>query len=225
MRDEGRDPGARERVSIPLSEAAQEARRLGVYGGSFDPPHAGHLHVAARAREAFELDHVLFVPAARPPHKPTRSLAPDADRIALLEMLLIGTPDASLWTGELEREGPSYTLLTLRSLRAQCRGALFLVVGSDNLPGFPTWYGVHDLLRLAQPVVVYRRGEELDVDGLAGLSEDERAILAQGFVEGEPFDASSTELRARLAAGEEPGPELPPKLSEYVRARGLYRSR
>jgi len=215
-----------ERPYASLSPAARAAPRLGVLGGSFDPPHAGHLHVAEGARDAFALDHVVFVPAARPPHKLERVLAPDRDRVALLELLIEGLSFASIWTGELARGGPSYTLDTLHALDAERggKGELFLVFGSDNLPGFPRWRGVGELLELATPLVVFRRGTRLDVEGLGGLDAGARERLAGGLVEIEPFDASSSELRARLAAGEAPGDALPPPLREYARARGIYSS-
>jgi cytidyltransferase-like protein len=107
----------------PLSAAARGARRLGVLGGSFDPPHLGHLHAARRARDAFALEHVVFVPAARPPHKPERILAEGAERLEMLALLLADEPDVSVWDTELGRSGPSYTVDTLRELRPARAGA------------------------------------------------------------------------------------------------------
>jgi cytidyltransferase-like protein len=95
----------------PLAAAALRARRLGVLGGSFDPPHLGHLHAARAARTAFALDHVVFVPAAHPPHKPERALAEARHRLALLALLLGDDPAFSIWGAELARAGPSYTVL------------------------------------------------------------------------------------------------------------------
>src|SRR5262245_873479 len=102
-------------AAAPHVELAQ-ARRVGVYGGSFDPVHAGHVHVARQAQRAFALDAVVFVPAAQPPHKPGRVLASPQDRVAMLEIALRGEPSWRVTTLEFERSGPSYTIDTLREL-------------------------------------------------------------------------------------------------------------
>src|SRR5215468_8846275 len=91
-------------------------RRLGLFGGSFDPPHEGHLHVARAARGRFGLDRVVFVPAAEPPHKPGRELAPGADRMAMLRLLLEGEPRCETCGLELVRGGRSFTIDTVRAL-------------------------------------------------------------------------------------------------------------
>ena len=211
-----------------VAEAARRARRLGVLGGSFDPPHLGHLHVARAAGSAFDLDHVLLVPAARPPHKPGRRLASGEDRVAMLE-LLIGEaagspPDLSIWTGELERQGPSFAIDSARELR-EALGShvkLFWILGSDNLVGLPTWRAAAELLRSVQPIVVYRQGEPLDADEPGGLDEETRERLRRGRVEVPPFAASSSDLRRALEQGREPGPALPARLREYARTHGIY---
>ena len=228
----GPGPGDPTVAAALLAPAARSAERLALYGGSFDPPHAGHLHVAEAAREAFGLDHVLFVPARRPPHKPGRQLAPGADRVALLRLLLAerrwARDGASVWTGELLRRGPSYTLHTVHRLREQrdeANAPLFLILGSDNLNGFDRWHGVEELVSLVQPIVIFRTGTALDATIAPDLSPEARERLTAGFLEVPPLDVSSSELRERLAEGRDPGPQLPAALREYVRARGIYGSR
>lgn len=216
----------REDAHAVLVSAARRAERLGVLGGSFDPPHLGHLHVARRAREAFDLDHVVFVPAARPPHKPTRRLASGEERVAMLERLLADEPDASIWTVELGRSGPSYTVDTLRALDAarDAGGRTFLLLGSDNLAGLAGWRELDEILRRARPVVVARAGARLDPETLAGLDPAAaRERIEAGFLPGEPFEAASTDLRARLAAGDVPAELFPPALREYLARHGIYR--
>ena len=210
-----------------LGPQARTAERLALYGGSFDPPHAGHVYVAERAREAFALDHVLFAPAHQPPHKPGRRLAPGADRVAMTRMLLEDRAWASVWTGELLRRGPSYTLDSVhRILRLrENEGPLFLVLGSDNLKGFDRWHGVEELVELVQPIVILRSGTALDASIAPGLSDAARAKLSDGFLPVEPLDVSSSELRERFASGAEPGPHVPANLREYVRTRGIYGAR
>ena len=209
----------------PLSEAARRARRLGVFGGSFDPPHAGHLHVARSARAALDLDHVLFVPAARPPHKPGRELAAGEMRVRMLELLLAGRSWATVWAGELRREGPSFTVDTLLALADELGSGteLFLILGSDNLADLPRWRDAERLLSLARPAVVLRRGSSLDVTALAPLSSSARARVEAGTIDVEPVDVSASEIRAALLsenAGDVPG--LPSELVEFIRRNRLY---
>lgn len=214
-------------MSASLDAGALSARRLGVLGGSFDPPHAGHLHVARTAARAFELDHVVLVPAARPPHKPEVVLAPAQDRMAMLELLIEGEGDLSVWPGELERAGPSYSVDTARALLAlgsASQAELFWILGSDNLPGLARWREAEALLSLARPIVVYREGDALETSeqDLAPLSAQTVALVVAGLCQVPPHHASSSQLRRRLAAGEDPGPSLPPRLREYIEARGIY---
>ncbi len=208
-------------VPAPLSAAALRVQRLGVLGGSFDPPHLGHLHAARRAREAFALEHVVFVPAARPPHKPERILAGAEARLEMLTLLLEGEPDVSVWGVELARSGPSFSVDTLRELRARVPAAarLFLVLGEDNLAGFARWKEVEELVRLAQPIVVHRSAAA----GVPApeLSSFARTRLALGTLASAALEASSTELRAALARGELPPALLTPRLSEYLRVHAL----
>jgi len=209
-------------VAAPLAENALRASRLGVLGGSFDPPHLGHLHAARRARGAFALEHVVFVPAARPPHKPERVLASASARLEMLALLLEGEPDVSTWSVELERSGPSYTVDTLRELRARVPAAtrLYLVLGEDHLAGFARWREVEEIVRLAQPIVVHRAGGA-DA-GEAELSDFARTRLDLGRLAGGAFDAASTALRAELAHGRVPEPLLPPRLCAYLREHAPY---
>lgn len=205
--------------SHPLAEDARRASSLGLFGGSFDPPHAGHLFAADVAEQARALDHVVFVPARIPPHKLARTLAPAEHRVTLLELLLRGRPRRSIWTWELEREGPSFTIDTLRALRAALapRARVFLIMGSDNLAGLKSWREAEALLDLAEPLVVRRSGSSFAV------VDDPR--VSGGLLDVDPFDASSSELRDALARGEDPGALLAPELLSYVRRHRMYGAR
>lgn len=214
-------------MTAAIDPRALAARRLGLYGGSFDPPHDGHLHVLRAAREAFALDHVVLVPAGRPPHKPARELAPAEDRAALCELLVEGEPATSVWRGELERPGPSYsidTVLAFEEARGG-RGELFWILGADSLAGFARWRRVEELVRRAAPIVVRRPREAGEAgcaaDELGALSAEARALVERGRVDAAPHPASSSAIRAALAGGEAPE-HLPSRLVAHVRARGLY---
>lgn len=206
-------------------------RRLGLFGGSFDPVHLGHEHVARSAAAAFALERVIWIPAARPPHKPERILADAADRVAMLELALLTEPSWSVSRLELERAGPSFTIDTVRALPAElgCAGdvELYLLIGGDNLVGFAGWREVESLLARVQPVVVVRRGDERDAlaELVRGLPEPLVRKVERGIVAAPPVPISSTELREKFARGESVDALLVPRVAEYIRARGLYRPR
>ncbi len=206
-------------------------RRIGLLGGSFDPPHAGHLHVARAARGRFGLDRVVFVPAAEPPHKPGRQLASGADRLALLRLLLAGEPGCEVSDLELVRGGRSFTIDTVRALPAalgepaDCE--IYLLIGSDNLAGLPQWREARALLERVQPVVVRRAGALGDeIAALAGaLPEELLRKLERGALDLSPVEISSTELRDALPGAEVDARLLTPAVLEYIRAHGLYGAR
>jgi len=212
-------------------ESRREARslaRVGVYGGSFDPVHNGHLHVARVARERFGLDAIVWIPAARPPHKLRERLASEADRLAMLELALAEDERAWISPLEFERSGPSYTFDTLRELpervglRADCE--LFLVLGWDNLRGLERWHRVDEVLSLAQPIVVWREGGDGEVLAhlRATLSTQACARLERGLVRAPASPESSTQVRARLERGEWPVEAVPAAVLDYIRSRGVY---
>jgi nicotinate-nucleotide adenylyltransferase len=212
-----------------VSRSSGGRARIGLFGGSFDPVHAGHLHAARAALRAFDLDRVVFVPARRPPHKPGRELAPGADRMEMLRLALRGEPRFEALGIELDREGPSYTIDTVRELPAalgEDGASIHLILGSDNLEGLPTWREAAALLERVQPVVVHRGG-----DPAPSLGEIERALgrtaaerVRAGYLELPPVDASSTGVRARIRStgGRSRDLELDPSVLDYIRERGLY---
>lgn len=228
---EGRPPagfsGSRPGTAVPGFPGLS---RIGVFGGSFDPVHQGHLHVAAAAQAARGLQRVVFVPAAQSPHKPGQGLAEARDRVAMLRLALRGRDDWSLDEIELDRPPPSYTIDTLRQVRERWRldpGArLYLLLGSDNLEKFGTWKDAAEILELAEPVVVPREGD------LEPLRERLRRTLAPelarrliaALVPSPPVRGASRDIRAALGSGADPADLLPRAVREYIDARGIYRA-
>lgn len=199
-----------------------------MYGGSFNPVHRGHLAVAQRAREAFGLERILFVPAARPPHKPGQVLAGGRDRVAMLELALADWPWAQVDPLELSRTGPSYTADTVDTLLArepELAGSLHLILGGDNLPGFPGWHRALELLERVQPIVLRRQGDPSDpVAELEGrLPSWACDKLRHGFLDLPPVPGRASFLRAALAAGSRGLADLPDGVEYYIHRRGLYR--
>lgn len=215
-------------LPAPAPPAPGSARRLGLFGGSFDPIHKGHLAAARAAQEAFGLDRVVFVPAARPPHKPALELASEADRLEMVRLAIAPEPSWSVCDLEFARPGPSYTVDTVRQLRARVGehedASIWLLIGADNLPGLAGWDRVEELLEEVWPIVIQRaeEPEELPAELVQGLSPAALERLRAGVLNLPPMPGRSTDLRAALRAGEQAHEDLPEEVGAYIRRRGLY---
>lgn len=200
--------------------------RLGIFGGSFDPVHYGHLLLAECCRETLALDEVWLVPAAQPPHKQDRRLAPGKARLEMLELALADHESMRPSALELERGGVSFTVDTLEAIRqAQPQAELFLLLGADSLRDLPTWHQPQRILELAQPVAVRRGGRpEPDYSVLAGLlPPPQLEAIRQLQVEMPLIELSSTDLRRRARLGLSLRFRTPRAVEEYIRSHGLYR--
>jgi nicotinate-nucleotide adenylyltransferase len=202
--------------------------RLGIFGGSFDPVHYGHLLLAEHCREQCRLAAVWFVPAAVPPHKQDWNLSAAADRIEMLKLALGGNEKFAVWTGEIDRGGVSYTVDTLEQLQQEDpQRELFFLMGADSLADLPTWRQPKRICELATPVVVRRAGSPAVDDAvLAQLMSAERlAIARENRVEMPIIDLSASEIRRRVAEGQSIRYRAPRAVEKYIEASGLYRTR
>lgn len=182
--------------------------RLGMLGGTFDPPHVGHAIVAQDVLEVLELDRLLVVPAARPPHREAR--LPAELRYELVRDLFRGTPGIEASDLELRREGPSYTVDTLEALRREMTPAeLYLVIGSDQLAVIRTWHRWRELPDLARIAVLARPGHEPP-------HEADGSLLPYVEVEVTRVEISSTRIRKRLDAGRSVRFLVPERIRERV---------
>jgi len=234
---EGRRSTGRERHNLhgkphPMSAPPPETRpplapaRLGIFGGSFDPVHYGHLLLAETCREQCPLDQVWLLPAAVPPHKHRHRLTPDRQRIEMLQLALGGHQTSQVSTLEIDRGGVSYTVDTLAALHAQLpHTELFLLMGGDSLADLPHWRAPQRICELAIPVVVRRAGTpEPDIDLLGPLVNSRRLDrIRQAQVEMPVIDLSSTDLRRRVARGQSIRFRTPRAVEMYIRTHGLYR--
>lgn len=187
--------------------------RIGIFGGTFDPVHLGHLRAAENAREALGLDTVLLVPAGTPPHRP-KPLAGAMDRFHMACLASAPHRHLAAIDDEIRREGPSYTVDTVELLAARFPGAsLHLLVGSDTLPDVASWRDAPRLLALCRLAVAARPGAA--VANAAGIDHD--------AVEGPVLDVSATALRARAALGKSVRFLVPDAVADYIETRGLYR--
>ena len=202
--------------------------RLGLYGGSFDPVHYGHLLLAECCRETLHLDEVWLIPAAVPPHKQTRTLAPAKHRLEMLELALAGHEQLRASRLEIDRGGVSYTVETLAAVREQHPAAtVYLLMGADSLRDLPTWREPGRICDLAFPAVVRRGGApEPDFSVLAPLISAERLAMVRGAQVQMPLiELSSTDLRERAAAGKSLRYRTPRAVEKYIETQGLYRDR
>lgn len=190
--------------------------RIGVFGGTFDPPHVGHLVTAVNVRHALALDPVLFVVANQPWQKAgTRSISSAADRLAMVEAAVCAVEGLEASSLEIDRGGDSYTADTLAELAAGAPGAeLFLVLGADAAIGLPTWERVDEVRELAGIVVVDRPGVRP-----VALPDGWRWI----HVEVPRFEVSSTDLRERVADGRPLDYLLAAPVIACIEERRLYR--
>lgn len=194
---------------------SKHPKRIGVFGGTFDPIHLAHLEVARAARDAAHLDKVLFVVSARPPHKKNETQADPEQRLAMVQAALNGDESFEASRLEIDREGPSYTadtLDTLHDLHPDAR--LFLIIGEDSLMDLPKWRHPERILERAKLLVVPRPG-----------FDHEYPKMLEGHFEMLPFEEheiSSTEIRRRLAAGDASDDLLPPGVRRVIDREGLY---
>ena len=219
------DPGAAagERVAAP---AAVVPGSLGVFGGTFDPIHHGHLAVAEEARESLGLERVLFVPAAVSPFKADREAADPMHRLAMVEAAIEGNPAFSCSRVELDRPGPSYTVDTLAALAADGAGpdALWLILSSEALEGLPRWREPGRILDLARLAVVPRAGH--DPLGPGWVREtfpgrEDRFV----FLSGPLLPISGSVVRRRAAAGRSVRYLVPDAVARYIKMYELYSTR
>lgn len=193
--------------------------RIGVYGGTFDPPHVGHLILAEAAREQLKLDKVMFIPAGDPWRKADRTVTPAFHRLEMTRLAVQGNPVFEVEDFEVVREGPSYTVESLEILHDHLGdGAdLYLILGEDALADVPHWHQPERLVELSTLAVASRRGVTMPQ-----LPFDRARVVP---VEMPAIDISSTELRARASKGLSLRYQVPDAVLRYIEAHGLYRSK
>ncbi len=183
-------------------------KKVGLYGGSFDPIHHGHLILAREALETLAFDEVIFVLAAQSPHKQDRAPTPAAVRWRMLNAAIAGERGFAASRLEIDRPPPSYSVETVETLRAAQPEAEFLfLVGEDNLPALRTWHRSDDLQKLVQFVVLDRSGEEVEYDYLAIRRK---------------IDISATTIRKRVASGQSIRYLVPETVEQIIRQENLY---
>jgi nicotinate-nucleotide adenylyltransferase len=195
---------------------------IGVFGGTFDPPHYGHLVIAEEARARLGLRRVIFLPTGQPPHKPERVVTPVAHRLAMVLLAIAGNPGFRISRVDVDRPGPYFSAELLEMLQAELGPAadLHFIVGMDSLGDFLTWHEPARVLRAARLVAATRPGYACDLseveDVIPGATS--RIIL----LEAPALEISSTDLQARVRAGLPIRYQAPEAVARYIRQHGLY---
>jgi nicotinate-nucleotide adenylyltransferase len=189
----------------------RRVRRIGLFGGTFDPPHLGHLSVANDIVAALELDELRWLVAARSPHKPDTALSPDEVRVAMVTELVASNPRFRVDDREVRRGGLSYAVDTVRQIREELdpEDRLYLVIGADQYAVFDTWRSPDEIRRHASVVVMDREGE-------GGARPPDLAVPVSRV------DISSTAVRRQVALGEALDAVVPDAVAALIRKHGLY---
>jgi nicotinate-nucleotide adenylyltransferase len=188
--------------------------RLGLFGGSFDPVHQGHMLVALAASEDLKLERLFFIPAAQSPFKPETKAAPASERLRLLRLALAGQVHYEIDDQEIRRGGVSYTINTVLDYRRRFpKTKLFYLVGADHIPQLPKWRAAEELAKLVEFVVIPRPGE-----ATGELPAPFRLHTLEGFA----LAISSSQIRARIRAQLPIEPLVPAAVAEAIHKNRLY---
>ena len=198
--------------------------RLGIFGGTFDPIHFGHLVLAEQCREQCQLDEVWFVPAAQPPHKLASAISSAKARCDMLQFAIAGNPAFRLSTVEINRTGPSFTVTTLEQLKSEDTSReLFLLIGADSLRDLPLWREPTRILELAMIVAVNRGDRPLPdrsvLQSVCGRLAESRIVTATMPA----IDLSATDIRRRISERLTIRYLVPRAVEVYIHEQGLYR--
>lgn len=200
---------------------------IGILGGTFDPIHLGHLHIASQVSTQLELRQLHFMPCALPVHRGLPHASAE-HRCAMIRLALREMESFVLNTLELEREGPSYSVDSLREIRRHSSDSLLLVLGADAFNGFASWKSPREILRLANLVVCGRPGFEIDAELFGEHQVESASALSQHSagailpLEVNAIDCSSSAVRASLLQGQVPRQLLPAEVADYIDEHNLY---
>ena len=199
-------------------------KRILLYGGSFDPIHNGHLHIAHSAAEILDVSKVIFIPAGIPPHKLDRQLVSAKDRYEMVKLAVEFDPLCEVSDCEVSLDSPSFTVHTVRFFRSQLKGSeLFWLIGGDSFAQLDKWYSINTLVELCSIVTVGRPGFDLSMDHLMEkLTDSQLDKLQKHIIDIELTGESSTEIRQRVQKGEDISDMVPESVVRYIKDKELY---
>lgn len=200
--------------------------KVGIFGGTFNPIHTGHLVVAQDAMEALRLSRVMFIPSANPPHKSPESLAPASHRLQMIRAAIRGDDRFFVSDIEIKRGGKSYSVDTLRELRRQHpRTDWFFIIGSDSFKDLHSWREIETLAQLCQFVIVERPNFEMEKMSACRVGLDAATFkrVSRHQLRAHLVDISSTEIRERSRAGKSIRYLVPTAVAAHIKKNSLYR--
>jgi len=196
-------------------------KRIGLFGGTFDPVHKGHVMVAEIAKKEMELDEVIFIPAGNPPHKEDKKIADGTHRLNMLLLATEDTPYFKVSDIEIRKKEKSYSVDLIKHFRKELKKTeLFFIIGADSLYNLPTWYHYEELMQMTNFIVISRpeTNKSSLLDKFSGNEKPMRAF----FVDDVFIDISSTEIREMLKSGADTEKYLDKSVLNYIRANRLY---
>ena len=194
--------------------------KIGLYGGTFDPLHNGHMKVAQEAKNHLQLDRVIFIPAGDPPHKAGKAITDKQDRLNMVR-LAAEAEGAEVSDWELSRREKSYSVETLKHFQTQFpEDELFFIIGADSFRDLPSWWHYRELMELCTFVVISRPDIEKDslLTRYAGDEKPPRVFFLDHIF----MDISSTNIRKMVSEGKDVSRLVPPAVHQYMQSRGLY---
>jgi nicotinate-nucleotide adenylyltransferase len=199
------------------------SRRVGVVGGTFDPIHIGHLLIAEEARVRLELEEVVFVPAAMPPHKLDKDITPVEHRLAMVELAIASNPHFTISRVDIDRFGPCYTVDTIAILKDEWgpQVDVYFIMGQDSLMEIVTWHKPQRLIRLCRIVALSRPGYRASIKELDALLPGAASRIY--VLDSPELAIASTDIQRRVCQGLPIKYQVPQAVEEYIYAHGLYR--
>ncbi|MCL4396443.1 MAG: nicotinate-nucleotide adenylyltransferase [Chloroflexi bacterium] len=206
------------------TETQKQRTAIGVLGGTFDPPHNGHLAIAMEALGHLGLAQVLFAPARQPPHKAGHAITPIEHRLRMVELAIGQSPRLALSRVDVDREPPTFSADTMRLLNESFgpQTELYFIMGLDSLASILNWHAPDQLIRECRLAVFYRPGFIADLDSLEARLPGLRARLT--IMPSPNLDISATEIQRRIGAGESIAQMVPPLVARYIGDHGLYQN-
>ncbi len=191
-------------------------KKIGLFGGTFDPPHLGHLISAQEVQDKLKLDRIFFLPASLPPHKKKVKISPAIHRLKMIRLATQDNHNFKVLDLELKRKGDSYTVDTLRELRKKYSDTrFFLILGSDNLNHIHTWKSPGEIFKLSKVVFISRPG--------AGLNTDSKWLRHSRLLDVKLIDISSSDIRMRIKQGKSIKYLVSEKVLKYIQRHSLYK--
>lgn len=196
-------------------------KKIGLFGGTFDPPHKGHIALAKATLLNFSLDKIIFIPAGNPPHKTQKRVSDKTHRFEMVKMAIKGEPNFSISDFDIKNERPNYSYLTIEHFKNEYPDdEIFFIVGADSYRDFPKWKNYPDILSLSTFIVLNRNDADLGeyFKKYCEIYPEHKALFSDDF----SFALSSTELREKIKSGEDCKNLLPDGVYEYIKKHKLY---